>query len=196
MRTIAVALICALALASSTLLADGLRPHAPGSDAVAQPKGTGKGKAAAAPAVDTKSIVEKIKSGDAAKMMEGLSAASAGGAAAAPAIEDVLRKGASLAVTKAAIEALGAIGQSSSSAVLRPLLHHRVQDVRRAAAKVLGKTKGAEAVAAFKEGLRSGDAAVRGYAASGLGNLGATDALPDLFTALDKNVTEASAAIG
>src|SRR5438034_497541 len=50
----------------------------------AQPKGKaggGKAKApAAAPAVDTKPIIEKVKSGDAAKIAEGLAAAQAAGA--------------------------------------------------------------------------------------------------------------------
>lgn len=170
----------------------------------AQPKGKpgGKGKppsGPSAPAFDGKAVAEKLGSKDPAVVAEGLALAKAGGAAAAsvvPSIEDLLRRGATQAVTKAAIEALGAIGATSSSAVLRSYLRHRTPEVRRAAVRALGGTKGPEAIAAFKEGLRMDDGMVRGFSATGLGNLGAGDALGDLFLALDHNVTEAAAAIG
>jgi HEAT repeat protein len=149
--------------------------------------------------VDVKGIVQKILAGDAALVLEGLGAARDAGAAAAPAapaIEDLLRHGATVPVAKAALEALGAIGQGSSSAAIRPYSRHRTPELRRQAVKALLSTKGAEAISAFEEGLRSGDGVVRGYSASGLGNLGAKEALPDLFAALDRDVTEAAPAIG
>jgi HEAT repeat protein len=171
------------------------------SPALAQPKGGQPAKPPSAPAaaVDTKSIVDKVKSSDAARVGEGLAAAQAAGAAAAPvapAIGQLLERGATAPIAKAAIDALGAIGAVSSSAVLRPYVKHRTPELRRAAARALSGTKGVDAIAAFREGLRSDDAMVRGFSAVGLGNLGATDALPDLFLALDRNVTEAAAAIG
>lgn len=172
----------------------------------AQPKGKpggGKGgkpgSGPTAPAFDAKAVGDKLASKDPSAVAEGLALAKAGGAAAAAVaapIEDLLRRGASQAVTKAAIEALGAIGSTSSSAVLRSYLRHRAPEVRRSAVRALGSTKGPEAVAAFKEGLRMDDGMVRGFSATGLGNLGAGDALGDLFLALDHNVTEAAAAIG
>jgi HEAT repeat protein len=163
---------------------------------IAQPKGKGQ---PAGPAFDAKGAAEKLKSGESGRVLEALAAAQAAGPAAqplGPVLEDIVRKGSSTEVTKAALEALGAIGQQSSSGVIRPYLRHRVADIRRAAVRALGGTKGSEAVLAFKEGLRSGDGQVRGFSATGLGNLGAADALPDLFLALDRNVTEAAAAIG
>lgn len=158
-----------------------------------------QGKPAAAPAVDAKAIQQKLKSGDPAKLAEALAeaqVAGAGAASVAPAIEELLRKGTTAVAAKGALEALGAIGAPSSSAVIRPYLGHRVADVRRAAVRALASTKGAEAAAGFKAGLRSGDGMVRGFSATGLGNLGQTDALADLFLALDHGVTEAAAAIG
>jgi HEAT repeat protein len=156
-------------------------------------------KGAAAPVVDVKSIGEKLRTSDPGKLAEALDAAQKGGAGAAavaPAIEELLRHGTTNDLAKAAIDALGAIGQPSASPLLRSYARHRSQDLRRAAIKALVHTKGPEALAAFKEGLHSGDALVRGFSATGLGNLGAREAMPELFDALDHNVSEAAAAIG
>ncbi len=164
--------------------------------AEAQPKAK---KGAAAPAVDLKGVGEKLRTNDPGKLGEALEAAQKGGAAsaaAAPAIEGLLRRGTTNDLAKAAIDALGAIGPASASSVLRPYVRHRSQDIRRAAIKALLNTKGPDALAAFKEGLRSNDALIRGFSATGLGNLGAHDAMPDLFDALDHGVSEAAAAIG
>jgi hypothetical protein len=188
-----------VALASLALLVVSAAP------ALAAGKPRGKGKAipaAAAPALDEKlaqAVVAKLASADANEVLEGLTAAQAGGAVGAPlapAIEGLLVRGTTLPLAKAAIETLGAIGASSSSAVLRPYLRHRVPELRRAAARALGSTRGPEALAAFREGLRSPDGQVRGFSATGLGNLRAADALPDLFLALDHSVTEAASSIG
>ena len=106
-----------------------------------QPKGAKPPKPPPAPAVDMKGVQAKLKSGDAARTMEGLTAAQAGGAAAAGAvgtIEDLLKKGTSAPLAKAAVEALGAIGAQSSSAVIRPYIRHRNADVRRAAIRAIG----------------------------------------------------------
>jgi HEAT repeat protein len=164
--------------------------------------GKAKPKAAAkveSPKVDTKPIIDKLRSGDPSQIADGLAAAQAAGpaaAAASSAIDDLLRTGASSAVIKAALDAAAALQQPTSSAPVAAYLKHRSADLRRAAAKALGSTKGPDAIAAFKSGLHSSDGAVRGYSASGLGTLGAKDALPELFIALDHNVTEASGAIG
>lgn len=172
--------------------------HAAGSKPAAA-KPAKPGKPGDGPTVDTTAIQAKLEGADPAAAADGLAAARAAGSAAAPlapAIEGLLRRGANVAVAKAAIEALGAIGAPSSSAVLRSYVRHRLPDLRHAAIKALNATKGPEAVAAFREGLRSGDARVRGYAATGLGALGAQEAMADLFAALDRDVTEAAAAIG
>jgi HEAT repeat protein len=62
--------------------------------------------------------------------------------------------------------------------------------------KALARTKGPDAERALRRALSDQDAAVRGLAATGLGTLRATDAVRDLFTALDHKVGEAAASIG
>ncbi len=186
------------ALASLALLIASTSP----ATADAKGKGTIKPRASAAPVLDVKLsqlVVAKLASNEATDVLEGLTAAAAGGQIAAPlapAIEGLLTRGTTLPLAKAAIEALGAIGAPSSSAVLRSYVRHRVPELRRAAARALGSTRGPEALAAFRDGLRSPDGQVRGFSATGLGNLWAADALPDLFLALDHNVTEAASSIG
>src|SRR5262245_3503832 len=138
----------------------------PGASVSAQPKGKPpEKKPPAAPAVDIKPIQDKLKSSDPATVAQGLvdaKAAGAAGAPLAPPIEEILKKGATAQLDKAALEALGAIAATSSSAAIRPYIRHRAQEVRRAAVRALGNTKGAEAILAFKEGLRSEDGQVRG----------------------------------
>lgn len=169
---------------------------------LAPPPALAKGPAAkkqATPTIDAKATEAKLRSADANAIADALAAAKQAGhgaAAVAPAIEDLLRRGAPVALAKAAFEALGAIGSASSSAAIRPYVAHRSPELRKAAVRALAQTKGPEAVAAFREGLRSSDPVVRGFSASGLGDLGAGDALPDLFLALDRSVSESAAAIG
>jgi HEAT repeat protein len=114
----------------------------------------------------------------------------------APAVERLLRAGSTAEVSKAAIEALGALGSPSSAPVLADYLRHRAPELRRASARALTRLRGPEAVAAMRDGLRSVDGQVRGFAATGLGAAGATEALGELFTALDRGVPEAAASIG
>src|SRR5262249_43251237 len=73
---------------------------------------------------------------------------------------------------------------------------HRVPALRRAAVRALATLPSPAAEQALRDGLRSGDGQVRGDAAIGLGAIGATTALPDLFLALDRDVPEAAVAIG
>jgi len=194
------ALVIALTTAATVAAAAGIA--AAPREALAQRK---PGKSAAPsspplpPPVDVKAIERGLQSRDAAEVLAALGAAQSAGAAAAGAaraIEDLLRRGATPPILKAAIQALGALGTASSSAALRPYVQHRAADIRREAARALAATRGPEAVAALREGLRSSDGMVRGLAAAGLGGLGSSEALPDLFTALDRDVTEAAASIG
>jgi HEAT repeat protein len=156
-------------------------------------------KPAAAPPVDVKPIVAKLKSGDEEQMREALDAArlaGPAGAGAAPAVAEALGRGLSLALTQAAIETLGDLEAEAGAAALAPYTTHRNTKVRRAAVKSLTRTKGAAAAPALKHALSDADAVVRGTAASGLGSLKAKDAVPELFVALDHRVNEAAASIG
>lgn len=162
-------------------------------------QGKAKPKTEAKPKVDAQKLKAELESGDADRIgaaLDALAKAGAAGAAAAPAVEALLKKGLSAELTLKALEAAGALKQSSSSAAIAPYVRHRSEDVRRAAAKALSKTKGPDAVKALKHALRHRDAQVRGIAATGLGTLGAKDALPDLFKALAHSVPEAAASIG
>jgi HEAT repeat protein len=173
------------------------------SDAAGQKpavKADKKKPAVAAPApIDVKPIVAKLKTGDEAQIKEGLDEARLAGptgAAAAPAVAEVLTRGLSLPLTQAAIETLGDLESDTGSTALSQYTSHRNAKVRRAAVKALTRTKGAAANAALKRSLSDGDAVVRGTAASGLGALKAKDAVPDLFIALDHRVNEAAVSIG
>lgn len=149
--------------------------------------------------VDAKAIGAKIASKDPAKVASGLAEAERAGAAAkdvAPKISKLLTAGTTVALAQKAFAAAASIGESSSSKAIAPYIHHRNQGLRRAAVKALAETGGADAIAAFRKGLRSKDGMVRGYSATGLGNLDAKDSIDDLFLALDHNVTEAAASIG
>jgi HEAT repeat protein len=115
---------------------------------------------------------------------------------AAPLVESLLNRGASSAPLLKAITVAGSLGRESSSAALAPYVKHRTPQVRRAAAQSLLRTKGKVAEQALREALRESDAELRGIAASGLGSLGAKDAVPDLFAVLPKEVPEAAGAIG
>lgn len=183
----------------ATAFAVGLAVVTAGShEADAQGKQKG-GAAAAAKGPDVADATAKLRSGDPAAIKAALDQARIAGkdaAPLAPAIEELLRRGTSAELAVAAMQTLADIGQSSSSAAIRPYARHRRADLRRAAVKALLKTGGPEAVAALRGALGDADAMVRGMAASGLGALKAKDAVDELFVALDHKVNEAAASIG
>jgi HEAT repeat protein len=156
-------------------------------------------KKEAAPAIDVKPAIQKIKSGDEAQIRAGIDdvrIAGPAGAPAAPAIAEALARGLSLPLTISAIEALGDLESDAGSAALAEYAVHRNPKVRRAAIKSLTRTKGQAAALAFRHALSDPDPVVRGTAASGLGTIRAKEAVPDLFVALDHRVNEAAASIG
>lgn len=153
----------------------------------------------AAPAVDVRPAIQKIKSGDEAQIRAGIDdvrIAGPGGAAAAPAVAEALSLGLSRALTLSAIETLGELDSDAGSAVLAQYATHRSPKLRRAAVKALTRTKGQGAATAFRRALSDPDPVVRATAASGLGAVKAREVVPDLFAALDHRVNEAAAAIG
>jgi hypothetical protein len=152
-----------------------------------------------APKLDVKALEAQLKARDRQAMLDALSAARDApqqAAPLAPAIEQTLRDGVPQDVALAALQTLGAIGLESSSKTLSVSAHHRDPKVRKAAARALERTKGAEAIATLRRCMSDADPGVRGVAASGLGNLGARQYVPDLFVALDHKVAEAAGAIG
>jgi hypothetical protein len=172
----------------------------------ASAQGKGKGPAApAGPAAPTATLsptaAQDLRSGDEAKVRAALDDArmvgkGKAGTTIAPVVAEVLAKGLSLALTEAALDTLGDLEVESTSPVIASYLQHRNVKIRQAAVKALLHTKGAVAVRGLRRALGDQDAMVRGVAATGLGNLKAKDAVPDLFLALEHRVNEAASAIG
>ncbi|EYF04048.1 Hypothetical protein CAP_4922 [Chondromyces apiculatus DSM 436] len=151
------------------------------------------------PAAEVAALQQRIQGRDAEDIQAALATVRSAGptaAALAPAIEQLLRRGATLPLLRAAMKTLGALAQTSSSAALAPYVRHRVEELRHEAARAIVTTGGPDAVAALREALHAGDATLRGLAATGLGAMNARDALPDLFEALDRGVPQAASAIG
>jgi HEAT repeat protein len=189
-------------LAFSALLALAMLASAEPAPAQAPARSGKKGDAKSkqeAPKIDLAKIKAALDSGDERRItpaLEELEQAGEGAKDAAPLVEVLLRQGSSAVILEKALTTAGALKQQSSSAAIAPYVRHRTPEVRRTAAKMLIKTKGPEAVKALRQALRSTDAVVRGTAATGLGALGAKEAVGDLFGALDKNVGESAASIG
>ena len=166
---------------------------ASGSVAAAPAK---KGKAST---FDAKATALLLSSTEPERIREGLRAVKQGGKDASPVLPLVVRllgRGLSSELTKEALGAAGAIGDASSSADVARYSKHRDAEIRRVAVATRLKTNGPVAVSTMREALSDADGRVRGTAASGLGALGAREALPELTTALEKKVIEAAAAIG
>jgi hypothetical protein len=118
------------------------------------------------------------------------------GAAAVPAVVDLLKEGLPQPLTQAALETLGDTESDAGSEVLSWYTHHRDVALRRAAVSAIAKTHGATAAKTLRATLSDQDPGVRGLSATALGSLKAKDAVPDLFVALDHKVAEAAASIG
>jgi hypothetical protein len=116
--------------------------------------------------------------------------------AAAPLIRDFIRRGASAELIASAVQTTGKLKLKDLASVIAPLISHRDKEVRKRTVDALVQLGGPDAVQALRRGLRGPDPAVRGAAASGLGDLGAKAALPDLFQAFARNVGEAATSIG
>jgi HEAT repeat protein len=186
-----------LALVLSLFGAGGVAEAAPAPKA--SDKGGKKPPEAEASKLDAAKLKAELESADPARISAALDVIAASNPRAtelSPLVEALLRRGATIKVSFRAIEVAGVLGQPAASAAVAPYLKHRDAGLRRAAVRALLLTRGPDAVKALRHALRSSDPAVRGPAATGLGDLGATDAVPDLLRALDHNVIEAGEAIG
>ena len=143
--------------------------------------------------------LKRLKSGDLAQIRSALDdvrTSARGGAAAVPAIVDLLKQGLPISLTQAAIETLGDTANEAASEVLGWYAHQRNLGLRRAAVEALGKTRGPIATKTLRASLSDQDPAVRGISATALGGMKAKEAVGDLFVALDHRVEEAAASIG
>jgi HEAT repeat protein len=158
----------------------------------------GKGNTANAAALPP-DAVRRLKSGDPAQIKSALDdvrVSAKGGAAAVPAIVDLLARGLPPPLTQAAIDTLGDTESEAATMALSWYAHHRNVVLRRAAIQALARTRGAVANKTLQAGLSDPDPGVRGLSATGLGTLKAKESIGDLFVALDHKVAEASPAIG
>jgi hypothetical protein len=143
--------------------------------------------------------IKRLKSGNSAQVgsaLDDVRIAGKAGAAAVPAIVDLLAHGLSPELTQSAVDTLGDTESEAATPALAWYARHRNVAVRRGAVQALARTRGPVAVQALRAGLSDPDPAVRGYAATGLGTMRAKEALGDLFLALDHRVVEASPSIG
>ena len=155
-----------------------------------------KSKPGATPRADLESLKKRLEGSEEEAIQALQSIAESESTEAGPLVAALLARGGSEKVIQEALTTSGKLKLETLSAPTAPYVLHRSEEIRRQACKTLLKTKGPVAVATLKQALRSPDAVVRGTAATGLGALGARDALGDLFLAFDHAVTEAGAAIG
>lgn len=180
---------------SRVMWASGLSVALTAGAALGAPPAKGKG----APKFDAKAASLLLSSAEPARLREGLALVRAAGKDAAPVLPLLVRllgRGLSSELAKDALAATAAVGDASSGVEVARYAKHRDAELRKAAISALLKTRGPAAVPAMRAALSDADARVRGAAASGLGALGARDALPDLTLALQRRVLEAAAAIG
>ncbi len=119
-----------------------------------------------------------------------------GDARAAEPIAARIRRGLPPELLDAAIDALTVLGRPEAGPVLFELASHRRPAIRHRAVLAIAATRPRGADRALITALADSDPAVRGAAASGLAEIGATGALDALFHALDRHVPEAAPAIG
>jgi len=119
-----------------------------------------------------------------------------GSAAAVQPLVQLLESGPPDAVTHAALEALGAIGNTSAIDTLVGYVHHRRSEARVIALQSLSGMRGSRVESALMDALRDSNAEVRSTAATALGEGSFTDSVQVLFQAFDRGVSEACAAIG
>lgn len=144
-------------------------------------------------------VAKKLKSDDPAEVQSALDEVRIAGPAASHLATDIaaiLDRGASRALTEAALETLGDLEAESAAPAVAHYGVHRDVKLRRLAMQTLGRLRGPVAVKALRARLHDADGMVRGTAASALGAMKAKEALPDLFIAFDHKVAEAAASIG
>ena len=176
---------------------DGKKAEAAPAKKPVQPSGAG---ATSGPLFAlTPDLSQKLASSDEAQIRNALDDVRLAGKAAAPAVPAIvklLQRGVSAGLAEAACDTLGDVQSQDATVAIVPYTRHREVKVRRAAAKALSRTRGAEAIKALRVSLSDSDAVVRGLAATGLGSLKARDSVTDLLDALDHKIAESASSIG
>ncbi len=107
-----------------------------------------------------------------------------------------LRTGQRDDLTDHALKALGDLGLPDAIATLVEFTQHRRAEARQAAYRALSAIDDPRVPQLLTTGLRDADARVRGATALALGEIGARQALQELFTAFELGVADAAVAIG
>jgi HEAT repeat protein len=171
------------------------------SSAAAQGKKPDGKPVPAALKVDAKEAGDALKSSDAARIESTLATIrvagkDGGGKQFVPAIVARLKAGLPRELVKKALDTLSDLEDPAGSEAGEMYLAHRDPDVRAAAVRCLGGSKGPSATKALRRALSDPDGRIHALAATLLGNVKANETIPDLIVALDKGVNEAAVSIG
>jgi HEAT repeat protein len=161
------------------------------------------GKVAATSAkikIDPKEANDALKGNDPGKIESTLAtirvAGKDGGKPFTGAIVARLKNGLSKSLVVKALDTLADLEDQGGAEAGEMYLAHRDGEVRQAAVRCLGGSKGPVAVKGLQKALTDPDGRVRGLAATLLGGTKSADAVPTLVIALDKGVNEAAVSIG
>lgn len=171
--------------------------------AAAQPRAprTGPTNGPAARAVPLRDAVQMLHSANADEVREGVAALTRiGTAEVVPPLVELIDGGLDDGLLDYVVEQLGFVGRVEAIPTLSTLLHHRRAAVRRlAVASLKGlfvRSRDPRVPPLLESGLRDSDANVRGESATALGEINARASLPLLQRAFERNVPEASVALG
>ena len=151
--------------------------------------------------IDAKEANEALKGSDATKIESALgtirvAGKDGGGKPFTGAIVARLKNGLSKSLIVKALDTLADLEDQAGAEAGEMYLAHRDGEVRQAAVRCLGGSKGPVAVKGLQKALTDPDGRVRGLAATLLGGTKSADAVPTLVNALDKGVNEAAVSIG
>ncbi|MFI5306749.1 MAG: HEAT repeat domain-containing protein [Polyangiales bacterium] len=200
--TFSSALCMALLLAATAGAQKGAAAQDPAKAKSSQPKKSAKAHAGKdAPSPQAKAAIESATRLMASKNAKEIEAGiqSLGLLGTKEAVEPLvarIHQGLPAELLEAAIVTLMALGQPSAGPALYELTAHRRAEVRLRAIEAITAIHPPGAEQALAAALSDADTKVRSAAATGLGDIGAKDALEKLFLALDRGNFEASGAIG
>lgn len=116
--------------------------------------------------------------------------------AAVNAIANRVRRGLDAELLDLALTTLRVQNRPEAGGVLMELAHHRRAEIRARALEAVAACRPSGARDALVRGLSDLDATVRAAAATGLGELEARDAVPELVRALERGLGEAAGPVG
>lgn len=138
-----------------------------------------------------------LDSGDRAQIEAGIQALGLiGDKQALETLSARVRRGLPRDLLLTAVFTIGAMGLPEAGPLLISLTTHRNAEVRARTIEIIAALQPPGSASALMSALSDPDPQVRSVAATGLGDLGASEALDRLFLAQDRGVAEASVAIG